>query len=189
LSGTCRAKPKKYLTILRDIANLVFRYVKGMNEEYSFEEEQMKAYFKWGLTGYSGTCDKAIYYYHPRLKLCLMRPYRYPDNKVNTDRTINIMANLKLIQPSEGYKRNFSDYVLFYNECKEYQYKPMLSWNNVYLKMMFALQKAMPEQVDLKTISREQIYAQNLPCKTLKAAIDFGLLPAMPDYEWWENSI
>jgi len=71
----------------------------------------------------------------------------------------------------------------------ENELKPMRTWTNVYNKLMFAMQKAMPETVDLKTITREQIYEQNLPCKTLKAAIEFGLLPAVKDYEYWDKPI
>ncbi len=149
----------------------------------------MKAHFKYGLNGFTGTVDEAVYYYNPKLRKCLMRKYKYPDNPVNTERTISIMSNLKLLQPSEGYRLNFYDYLLCYNECKEYQHKPLISWNNAWLKMMFALQKAMPEQVNLKTITREQIYAQNLPCISLRDAIDAGLLPMMPDYKRWHETI
>ena len=147
----------------------------------------MKVHFKWGLSGFTGTADDAIYYYNPRLKRCIMREYKCPNNPVNTERTISIMANLKLLQPSEGYRLNFYDYVVCYNDSKEYQHKPLYSWNNAWLRMMFALQKAMPEQVNLKTITREQIYNENLPCISLKAAIEAGLLPMLPDYQRWDK--
>jgi hypothetical protein len=78
---------------------------------------------------------------------------------------------------------------MYYNDNKDYAHKPMGSWNNAWLKLMFALQKAMPETVDLKTITREQIYEQNLPCKTVKDAIEAGLLPVMPEYQRWDKLI
>jgi len=149
----------------------------------------MKVTFKWGLTGYSGTVDDAIYYYNPKLKLCLMRDYVYPTLNHNNERTTSIMANLKLINPSRAYRINLMDYITYYNESKEYGHKPMNAWNNAWLKMMFAMQKAMPEVVDLKTLTREQIYDQNLPCKTLKDAIDSGLLPKLDNYEQWDKQI
>jgi len=149
----------------------------------------MKAHFKKGLSGYSGTSDEAVYYYHPRLKRCLVRSYVIPKNKPNTDRTKAIMANLKQIQPSESYKQNLRDYLLVYNEHKDYRHKPLLSWMNIYLKIMYAMQKALPEQVDLKTITRQQIVDQDLPCKTLKSAIEFGLIPEMKGYDYWDKEI
>jgi len=40
-----------------------------------------------------------------------------------------------------------------------------------------------------QTITREQIFSQNLPCKTLKDAIDAGLLPRVNGYERWQAEI
>jgi hypothetical protein len=160
-----------------------------LSESLNISEDMMKVYMKRNLAGYTGTSDDAIYYYNPRLKLTLMREYKYPKLNHNNERTTSIMANLKLIVPSQGYKRNLMDYVIAYNDSKEFGHKPMNSWNNAWLKLMFAMQKALPGQVDLKTITRQQIYDQDLPCKTLKAAIEFGLLPAMPDYQRWNKEI
>ncbi len=144
---------------------------------------------KRNLAGYSGTADGAIYYYNPKTGQTLMRPYVYPKLNHNNERMAAIMANLKLIEPSNGYRQNLKDYILRYNDSKDYGHKPVSSWNNIWLKMMYALQKAMPEQVDLRTLTREQIYADDLPCKTVKAAIEAGLLPSMPGYKIWDKEI
>ena len=55
--------------------------------------------------------------------------------------------------------------------------------------MMWNMQKTMPDQVDLKTITKEQIYDNNLPCKTLKQAIEAGLLPEVEGYQRWNKQI
>jgi hypothetical protein len=149
----------------------------------------MKVHYKKNYSGYSGKDEEAVYYYHPKLKVSLMRAYVVPNNARNTDRHKLIMANLKLLQPSQGYKQNFSDYLLAYNQHPDYRHKPLLSWNNIYLKMMFAMQKTLPEQVDLKTITRHQIIAQSLPCRTLKSSIEAGLLPPMSGWEYWDKEI
>lgn len=149
----------------------------------------MKVYLKRNLAGYTGTVDEAVFYYNPKIRKTLMRPYRYPKLNHNNERTTSIMANLKELNPSQGYRKNLADYVMYYNESKDYFDKPMVGWNNAWLKMMFAMQKALPDQVDLKTITRQQILDENLPCKTLKDAIEFGLLPPMPDYKRWVNPI
>lgn len=149
----------------------------------------MKVHYRKGIRGYSGTTEDAVYYYHPKLQVSLVRSYVKPNNEKNTSRHTAIMKNLKLINPSAGFRLNFHDYHLAYNNHRDYQHRPMLSWNNLYIKMMFAMQKALPEQVDLKTITRQQISEQNLPCKTLKDSIEFGLLPPMDGYERWEKEI
>ncbi len=141
----------------------------------------MKVNISKGIKGYSGTSDGGVYYYHPKLKVCLMREYVVPDNKPNTDRTKAIMANLKLITPSAAYKQNFKDYLYGYNDLKEHRDKPVLSWYNLYIRMLFAMQDSIPG-VSLLTLSRAQIYAENLPCKTVAAAVEAGLLPPVPEY-------
>ena len=148
----------------------------------------MKVHYRYGLSGYSGTIDEAVYYYHPKLKLSLMREYVRPKNKKNTDRMIAIMANLKLLHPSEGYRLNFADYLQAYNDLKENSAKPALSWNNLYMKMLYALQKT-DSRVDLKTLTREQITEMDLPCKSLKAAVEAGLLPEVKNYQRWDVPI
>jgi hypothetical protein len=142
----------------------------------------MKVHISKGIKGYSGASDGVVYYYHPRAKLCLAREYVVPDNKPNTDRTKAIMANLKLIMPSAAYKQNFKDYLYGYNDLKEHRDKPALSWYNLYIRLLFAMQQSVPG-VSLLTLSRTQIYAENLPCKTVAAAVEAGLLPLIPDYE------
>ncbi len=149
----------------------------------------MKVHMRRNLAGYTGTSDGAIYYYNPKIRQTLMRPYVYPRLNHNNERITSVMANLKLINPSAGFRRNLADYIMYYNDSKEFGHKPVSAWNNIWLKMMYALQKAMPEQVDLKTVTREQIYAEDLPCKTIKAAIEAGLLPLMPEYRRWTQEI
>ncbi len=149
----------------------------------------MKVYLKRNLAGYTGTVDEAIYYYNPKIKQTLMRPYKYPKLTHNNERITSIMTNLKHINPSEGYRQNLRDYIMFYNDSKEYGHKPLAAWNTAWLKMMYALQKAMPMEVDLKTITRQQIIIDDLPCRSLKTAIEAGLLPPMPGYERWYNPI
>ncbi|HOD17937.1 MAG TPA: hypothetical protein PLF50_01045 [Candidatus Cloacimonadota bacterium] len=131
---------------------------------------------------YIGKSENAVYYYHPRLQMCLARRYVVPKNEKNTERTKAIMANLKQIEPSDEYKRDFQDYWIAYNMQPEQSEKQALSWYNLYIKMMFAMQKKVPG-VNLATLTREQIYAENLPCKTVYAAIEAGLLPPVPNYQ------
>ena len=142
----------------------------------------MKVHYKKAMCGYSGTSDDAVYYYHPRLELSLVREYVKPKGSSSNVRIKAVMANLKLIQPSEGFKQNFKDYLIRYNDLKDNQNKLMLTWNNLYLKMLYAMEKVYPE-VDLTTLTREQIYVQGLPCQSVKTAVEACLLPFVRGYE------
>lgn len=148
----------------------------------------MKVHYKKNLCGYSGTSDDAVYYYHPRLKLSLVRAYAKPKHNPSAEKTRTVMANLRLIQPSDGYKQDFKDYMRAYNELKEYQHKPMLCWSNLWLQMLYTLQKT-DGRVNLITLSREQIYAQDLPYRSVSAAIGAGLLPEVDAYQRFGNEI
>jgi hypothetical protein len=53
---------------------------------------------------------------------------------------------------------------------------------------MANMAKLYPE-IDLKTITREQIYQENLPCISVKKAVEAGVLPQVNGYERMEALI
>jgi hypothetical protein len=55
--------------------------------------------------------------------------------------------------------------------------------------MLWAMQAKYPATVDLKTITREQIVSQNLPCRSVKAVVEDGLLPIIPGYQYMDREI
>jgi hypothetical protein len=63
------------------------------------------------------------------------------------------------------------------------------SWYSLNIKMLWAMQAKYPATVDLKTITREQIAEQNLPCRSVKAAVEDGLLPLIPGYRYMDREI
>jgi len=93
------------------------------------------------------------------------------------------------LHPSKDYQLNLIDYIRAYNNLPQNRYQPLRTWSNAFNKLMYALQKKLPGQVDLQTITRSQIIQQNLPCRTVKAAIQAGLLPEVKDYERWDKEI
>ena len=115
------------------------------------------------IQGYSGRGDGVVYYYDSRLKRSLVRRYVYPQNVPAVKRMTEVMANIKLIQPSEAYKYDLTDYRNIYSSFKCNDNAPLSNWNSCYMKLLFALQRTDP-RVDLLTLSREQIYEQDLPC-------------------------
>jgi hypothetical protein len=75
-----------------------------------------------------------------------------------------------------------------YNGLPENAEKEMYSWVNIYLKMMHQLAKSYPE-IDLKTITRDYIYDNNLPCISVKRAVEAGLLPPVTDWELLDRTL
>jgi len=149
----------------------------------------MKVKFKNMLQGYTGKADEMIFYQNKRTgKIYARRTFKLENHPSHLPFRL-AQQQIYSINPSQDFKYNLYDYCLSYNELPEGQEKPLVSWNQVYNKLMWAMQKALPEQVDLKTITRQQIIEQSLPCKTLKDAIEFGLLPKVKGYTRWDKQI
>ncbi|MBM4404034.1 MAG: hypothetical protein FJ042_06610 [Candidatus Cloacimonetes bacterium] len=147
----------------------------------------MKATVKEGIKGFSGKLDGAVYYYHPRLKRTLMR--RMPAMPIQEQNIAygNIARQIKALDLSEGYRDDFRIYLSALRDRDENVTYP--SWYSIFIKMMWALQAKYPAQVDLKTITRGQILAQNLPCRNVKKAVEDGLLEPVPGWQYLDRQI
>jgi hypothetical protein len=142
----------------------------------------MKVGFQYGIGGYSGKLDGLVYYYDKVGGRVYARKWVYPRLTQENERIGIISDNLFALKPSDAYKDNLRLNVTRYNALKSAEHKPVRSWVNIYLKMMYNMAKLMPE-VDLRTISRETIYQNDLPCKSVKQAVEAGLLPVVKGYE------
>jgi hypothetical protein len=149
----------------------------------------MKVTFCYGVKGYRGNVDGMLFYEDKRTGVTYGRKEFTFENHPGQPQFRNVQQQIYAIKPSEDFIENLRDYLYYYNHLPENRLHRLRSWTNVYNKIMFAMQKAMPETVDLKTITREQVYEQNLPCKTLKAAIDAGYLPKVRGWEGYNNLI
>ena len=170
----------------------------------------MKAFFRNMIQAYHGKCDGLVYYYNPRLNRIIARPYVKPAPNENTRRFALIVANLKALNPSSGFRADMDFYVTAYNAKPVNRNKPMNNWYNAYTKMMYALAKmyvgvddgeggidwvkrldsgsepGMTGEVialDLSTLTREIIFNNDLPCITVKRAIEAGLLTSVKGHE------
>lgn len=147
----------------------------------------MKVTLTRGLKGYTGELDGAVYYYHSRLGKTLMR--RKPV-KVTTgaqqEKIGSVAKALKAIEPSAGFRSDLRTYLRLLRDQDGLQ--SCLSWNNLFIRMMWAMAKQIPE-IDLKQIDREMILEQDLPCQSVKRAVAAGLLPYVPGTELLDRSI
>ena len=145
----------------------------------------MRAYFKNMLQAYRGTCDGLVYYYNPRLQRILVRPHVKPRPTAQTRRFAAIASNLKALQPSAAFITDMTVYTDIHNRRAGSRRRPeqiLCNWYNTFMKLMYALQAKDPA-VDLAYLSRAQIESNNLPCRSVKLAVEAGLLEAVPGYE------
>lgn len=110
----------------------------------------------------------------------ISRRYVYPKLSEQNAKTGAITAYLFRINPSEGYKQDLRDYIRLYHSTPAGEEKPIHSWNNLYLRLMHAMAKADPS-IDLHTLTREVIYVRDLPCISVKSAVEAGLIPKVTE--------
>jgi hypothetical protein len=149
----------------------------------------MKIMFKYLLNGYTGKADDLVLYYNRNLNKIIAR--RRPKVKI-TETHINfsiISKNMRNLNISPAYKEDFKVYADLYSRLKDNQWKPVTGWYNLFMKMMYAMAKADPENIDLKTVTRAQIETEALPCITVKDAVSAGLLPPVRICERLDNPI
>jgi hypothetical protein len=140
----------------------------------------MKVGLQNGIRGYSGTSGEIVYCYNRILGTVYARKRVYPTLTAENERICNISGNLFGLQPSQGYKDDMYFYLLQYKSLRRSD-KRIFSWSNLYMKLMYAMAKQDPT-INLKTLTREEIYTQDLPCISVKKAVEARLLPAVRGY-------
>ncbi len=141
----------------------------------------MKVIFKHMVSGFIGNADDMIYYYDPRLGRVLAR--RKPRVKATARNYAfgNTIKNIMSIHPSPAYKDDLMSYAeRCYNTPLFKGVRPL--WNNLYMKIMFAMQKDYPG-MDLNTLSRADIIDLALPCRTVSNAVAAGYLPEVRNWQ------
>jgi hypothetical protein len=141
----------------------------------------MKVVFKQMVSGYTGSVDGIIFYWDPRLQRILARSK--PKVRINQNHIDfgKIAKNLMGIKPAERYKDDLRTYAERTWKLPEFGgIRPL--WNNLYLKVMYGMKKLDPS-LDLETISRAYIQYHDLPCRSVRRAVEAGLLPPVRGYE------
>lgn len=134
------------------------------------------------LGEFTGKLDGLIYFRRKlNGRLYVRKQWKFHDHPEHP-RFRNTQRAIFALSPSPEYIQDMRDYLQQYNKIAQ-NYQAVHAWSNLYAKLMYAMQRAMPETVVLDSITREQIARQNLPCRTVKAAVDAGLLPPVKGYE------
>ncbi len=148
----------------------------------------MKVSFKHMIRGYTGRADDAIYVLDRQTGRIYIRSY--PHRKVMPGNTVfaEVMRNMHNLHPSTAYREDMQMYVELYNALPVNKFNPVKAWNNLFMKVMYALAKSDPT-VDLQNVTRQEIYDRELPCRSVNRAIDAGLLPMVPGYKRFNNDM
>lgn len=139
----------------------------------------MKTKLKYCLSELTGTVDDLVLYRNRKTGKLLARRYCVPKPSAENTRMAETSRNLFALAPSEAYKADLKLYLLLHNELS---HKPFHSWVNLYMTLMSRLAKAYPA-IDLKTLTRNDIYTNDLPCKSVSAAVQAGLLSPVPGWD------
>ncbi len=145
----------------------------------------MKTKLKYCLSELSGTVDDLVLYRNRKTGKLLARRYCVPKPSAENTRMAETSRNLFALAPSEAYKADLKVYLLLSNELGN---KPFQSWANLYMILMNRMAKAYPE-TNLRTLSRSDIYTNDLPCKSVAAAVQAGLLSPVPGWEMLVSEI
>jgi hypothetical protein len=143
----------------------------------------MKVKFKNLISGYTGKADDSVIYLHKETGQFIIRKRPKVTLNPQNHAISNTSSNLRNIKPSEAYKQDLRSYIHAYRTARIKNRRHFISWSNVFYAMLYEMQRQMPEQVDLKTLTRQQIYDQDLPCKNVAGAVTAGLLPQVKDWE------
>jgi len=149
----------------------------------------MKVSLSFPFLTLKGKRGKSVYY-HTKNSYCVtMREYVIPEPTINNTNFANKSANIGAFykQVSPGYLYDLATYARSYNleymdpNCYYQTY-------SIYVRMMYALARLVTT-VDLSTITPAQVVTEALPIITVAQAIDAGLLPKVPDYEYLDHTL
>jgi len=141
----------------------------------------MKVKYKGDVRSYRGNKDGLVYYYNHKLDCYIAREYRVPRYNDNNRRMGAVARNLRAIDPSQTYLNDLKIYLILHNERPDVE-KPLRGnqWA-LYNKLMWAMARDLG--LDLETLSRAAIESAGLPCRSVKQAVEAGLLAEVPGYE------
>ena len=121
-----------------------------------------------------GTVNGLVYYGNKNTNEIYARRYVKPKYSEVNKKLGLATKHLSAMNPPEEFMEDLKRYVLLYNsKISEYE-KPIHSSYNLFIKLMHAQAKALG--IDVLELSWEIIENQKLPCRSVKTAVEAGLL-------------
>jgi hypothetical protein len=151
--------------------------------------KKMKVKFIKGFSGLSGKMDELVLCIEKKSGACWVRDYVKPRETEHNHEVGNATRNMGVFKSavSSGYFNNLKDYADRYNLHTLGISKRLNSFTTL-MKALYILKDAVPE-VDLLTITPEEVVANEYPLRTVKEAIEYGLLPSIPRCDDLDNFI
>jgi len=147
----------------------------------------MKVSLKHRQHKYSGDCDDLVYYIRRGCNQLIARRYVRPRYSESNRALGTSGKHLKSLRPSLGYIQDLRLYIQLFNARLDQNQPPLNNWYAVFVHLMFAQAKALG--IPITSLTLEIIDSQNLPVRTVKSAIEAGLLDMVDGYERMENMI
>ncbi len=150
---------------------------------------KMKVKLACWIKSVSGKLDDLVFCVDKKTETVWVRDYVVPELTEQNHLMGSIAKNLGLFRrdTSEGYFADLKDYSDRYNLSSLGQSGRMNCYA-AHLKMMFALKKSTPE-VDLLSITPQDVIDNDLPVKTIAEAVENKLLPSVTRFEELTNLI
>lgn len=142
----------------------------------------MKVRFQYGMPSLSGNAGDLTFCLHKRSGRVYARINRFPHLSENHHKIGNTTTNLHRLKPSVAYKNDLRKYLVEYQRSRFMKHRPLANWVNLFLSLMYEMAQIIPG-LELRSISRTDIYEQNLPCISVKRAVEAGLLPPLGDWK------
>jgi hypothetical protein len=148
----------------------------------------MKAKVKLALPGYTGKMDDMVTYYNSKLNCLVARRYVKPAHTPSNEDFTAAVRLAKNLCISAEYIEDCRKYVTLYNQKNRRHNRSLPSWTNVFVKMMLKMKKLFGE-IDLTSLTRQEICENGYPCLTVAQAVETGLLEKVSGYESLINII
>jgi hypothetical protein len=149
----------------------------------------MKVNYMIPVKGLSGKKDLLVYYVDKESGTAYCRDYVIPEETENNRNMADISTNIGLFyhSVSGGYISDLKNY------CDRYALMVRrsigrLNSNTALIKMLYRLRKAVPT-VNLVTITPVDVVAGELPVRTVREAVEYGILPIVSRYEELDHPI
>ena len=141
----------------------------------------MKVKLKYGIATYSGTLDEMTFGSYKSGTLCIARKWVMPRLTANNSLVRDIAKNLSAIyaQCSEAYKADLKSYAFLYGKQKSPKDKLGPNAYSIFVKMMYAFQKANSASVTLDTVTYNDIQSLFSDITSVAQAVDSGFLPSL----------
>jgi len=148
----------------------------------------MKAKVRLALPGFAGNMDDVVIYYNSKLNRLMVRKKVMPKKTPSNTDFAAASRQVRMLGISAGYIDDCRKYLNLYNRKNRRHERSMMSWTNVFICLMLKLKKANPG-LNLATLTKTDIYANDYSCISVARAVQSGLLEKVNGWQLLANEI